>query len=106
MGILSIQPANPGSQPRWENTGHEPRRPRLQKTSPTPVPSPHRCLPATGRLREQAAVGRPVAAKAWGLWRRSPRQYILAFLVQAKAEPGQQPLCLLAPNESGGGCQG
>lgn len=105
MGILGIQPANPDSQPRWENTGSEPRRPRLQKTSPTPVPSPHRCLPATGRLREQAAVGLPVAAKAGGLWRQSPCKYILALLVQAKSEHGQ-PLCLLAPNESGGGCQG
>lgn len=59
MGIVSIQPADPDSQPEWEETGDEPRRPHLQKNMPTPVPSPHRWLQVTGLPKEGEAEGLP-----------------------------------------------
>lgn len=66
MCILGIYPANPDSQRQWEKTGNEPRRPHLQKNTPTPVPSPHRCLRATGLPEGRRSGGTSRCGKGLG----------------------------------------
>ena len=63
MSILGKQTVNPDSQPQRENA---PRRLHLQKNTCTPVPSPRRCLQATGLcLKEGEAVGHPRHGQGW-----------------------------------------